>query len=139
MTGLMDNFDFIRNINKDAERALVGILSEDLKRFSLKSKEKQILDNSVTTRDLDNAVFEFDHVNVDSDEYIKIVMVNGIFRPEMSDSIPDYYNICSLSSSSQKQISKIADYSNNPIIAKNTANFKDGIYIESLKSCRKHV
>ena len=97
MIGLMDNFDFIKNINKDAERALADILSEDVKRFSLKNKEKQILDNSVVPTDLDNSVVKFDHINIDSDEYIKIVMVNGIFRPDISDSIPDYYNICSLS------------------------------------------
>ena len=53
MTGLMDNFDFIRNINKDAERTLAGILSEDVKRFGLKSKEKQILDNLLVPRDLE--------------------------------------------------------------------------------------
>ncbi len=139
MIGLMDNIDFIKNINKDAERVLADILSEGVKKFGLKSKEKQILDNSLIPRNLDNSVVEFDHVNIDSDEYIKIVMVNGIFKPELSDSIPDYYNICSLSSSSEKKISKIADYSNHPIVAKNTANFKDGIYIESLTSCEKPV
>ena len=36
MIGLMDNIDFIKNINKDAERVLADILSEGVKKFGLK-------------------------------------------------------------------------------------------------------
>ena len=134
MIGLMDNIKNMKNINEDAQKTLDDILSKDLKKFGLKNKENIIINNSFSKHILDNDNIDF-NINSDIEDCIKVVMINGSLSKKLSDSIPDNYHIIPLDSSIQKKISKIASSDTNPIIANNTANFENGIYIESTGEC----
>jgi len=128
----------IKDINKAANKALNDMISKNLKQFKLKDKEDIIINNSSEFNDLNHQNIQLD-INFEIEDCIKIVMINGVLDKNLSDQIPDYYYIESIENSKQKNLSKIASFNKNPIIANNTANFKDGIYIESREECEKPI
>ncbi|HEX4372526.1 MAG TPA: SufD family Fe-S cluster assembly protein, partial [Puia sp.] len=74
--------------------------------------------------------------NIKSLDCYKIILVNGVYRPEFSDSITDEgVFISSLASSFNKKtfanhFGKYADVSKNHFAALNTALFRDGLFLE---------
>ena len=74
--------------------------------------------------------------NIKSLDCYKIILVNGVFRPEFSDSIADEgIFISSLASSFNKKnftthFGKYADANKNHFAALNTALFRDGLFLE---------
>ena len=128
----------IKNINKAASKVLNDMISKNLKQFKLKDKEGSIINNSSTLYDLNSQNIHFD-MNFEIEDCIKIVMINGILNKNLSDQIPDNYCIESIKNSKQKNLSKIASFNTNPMIANNTAHFKDGICIESRGECEKPI
>ena len=118
----------IDHINKTANKTLQGMLSKGFKQFKLKDKESIIINNPSNFKKLENNKIDFD-LDYKIQDCIKVVMVNGELNKELSDKIPKNYNIDSINNS--KSLSKIACPDGNPVIANNTANFKNGLYIES--------
>lgn len=74
--------------------------------------------------------------NIKSLDCYKIILVNGVYRPEFSDSIADEgISISSLASSFNKKtftthFGKYADADKNHFAALNTALFRDGLFLE---------
>ena len=137
MTGLMDSIA-IKDINRAANKVLDDMITDNFKQFKLKDKEDIIINNSSNLNELNNHNIHFD-INFELKDCIKIIMINGILDKNLSDQIPDDYYIESIENSKQKNLSKIASFNKNPIIANNTANFKDGVYIESKGECEKPI
>ena len=128
----------IKDVNQVADKILKDMQSEDFKKFKLKDKENIIINNPLNLNISDNTNI---NLNIDSkiEDCIRVVMINGIFKKNLSDKIPEDYYIDSIDNSSQIFLSKIASSYENPVIANNTANFKDGIYIESKGECQKPI
>ena len=137
MIGLMDSM-IIKDINKAANKVLNDMISHDFKQFNLKDKENIIINNSSTLDVLNSQNIHFD-INLEIEDCIKVVMINGVLDNNLSDQIPDGYCIEPIEDSKQKKISKIASFNKNPIIANNTANFKHGVYISSKGECEKPI
>ena len=128
----------IKDINKIADKVLNDMISQGLKQFRLKDKEDIIINNPSNFNNLNNQDIDF-NTDFEIKDCIKVVMTNGILNKKLSDKIPNNYYIDSITNAKQKKISKIAFSNKNPIIANNTANFKDGIYIESKGECKKPI
>ena len=128
----------IKNINQTADKILQDMLSQNIKKFKLKDKENIIINNPSNFKNLTDGSNDF-NMDYEIEDCIKVVMINGVLNKDLSDKIPEDYDINSINDSKQKNISKIASSHINPIIAKNTANFKDGIYIESKGECVKPI
>ena len=137
MIGLMDSM-IIKDINKAANKVLNDMISHDFKQFNLKDKENIIINNASTLEVLNSQNIHFD-INLEIEDCIKVVMINGVLDNNLSDQIPNGYCIEPIEDSKQKKISKIASFNKNPIIANNTANFKHGVYISSKGECEKPI
>ena len=125
MTGLMDSIA-IKDINRAANKVLDDMITDNLKQFKLKDKEDIIINNSSNLNELNNHNIHFD-INFELKDCIKIIMINGILDKNLSDKIPDGYCLESIENSKQKNLSKIASFNNNPMVANNTAKFKDAV------------
>ena len=128
----------IKDINKAANKVLNEMVNQGIKQFKLKDKEDIIINNPSNLNNLNNQDIDF-NMDFEIKDCIKVIMINGILNKNLSDQIPKDYYIDSLKNSKQNKISKIAPSNKNPIIANNTANFKDGIYIESKGECEKPI
>ena len=128
----------IKDINKDANKILNTMISEGLKKYKLKDKEDIIINNTPNIRNSNNEEIDF-NIDFEIQDCIKVVLINGVLNKNLSDDIPNGCYIESINSSNQKKISKIASSNKNPMIANNTANFKNGVYIESKGECEKPI
>ena len=123
-------------INKTANKTLQDMLSKDFKQFKLKDKESIIINNPSNFKKLENNKIDF-NLGYKIQDCIKVVMVNGELNKELSDKIPKNYYIDSINNS--KSLSKVACLEGNPVIANNTANFKNGLYVESKEEYSKPI
>ena len=123
-------------INKTANKTLQDMLSKDYKQFNLKDKESIIINNPSNFKKFENNKIDF-NLGYKIQDCIKVVMVNGELNKELSDKIPKNYYIDSINNS--KSLSKVACPNCNPVIANNTANFKNGLYIESKEKYSKPI
>ena len=123
-------------INKTANKTLQDMLSKDLKQFKFKDKENIIINNPSDFKKLENNKIDF-NLDYQIQDCIKVVLINGELIKELSDKIPKNYYIDSINNS--KSLSKVACPNGNPVIANNTANFKNGLYIESKEKYSKPI
>ena len=109
----------------------------NINQFNLKDKESIIINNPSGFKRLKEEKTEI-NLDLQIENCVKIVMINGKLNTDLSDQIPENYHIDSINNSNKESLSKVACFK-HPVVTNNTENFKNGLYIESKQEHPKPI